>query len=210
MKGNYRIWVVYALLLATVGFIHLHHDITVPVNRPLQEIPAHLQNWRMVSQWHFDDSILQVLKPTDYLYRQYVDQKGNRVSFYLGYHGGGKDSGPVHSPKHCLPGEGWYEISENTLRIPVGAKGVSLVKAVYQRGEDKELFLYWFQVMGKCLTNEYSLKLADIINSVVHGRRDAAFIRISIPFDGDEAKALAAGRRFVRDFYPVIEGFLPQ
>jgi len=210
MKGKFRFWIVYGLLIGATFFVHLHHDITVPVNRPLREIPAHLQGWRMVSQWHFDDSILQVLKPTDYVYRQYVGSEGSRVSFYLGYHGGGKNSGPVHSPKHCLPGAGWHRLSEQNVRIHVGGEGVSMVQAVYQNGESKELFLYWFQVMGKCLTNEYSLKLTDIFNSIVHGRRDAAFIRISIPFDGSDKNALATGRRFVRDFYPVIESFLPR
>jgi EpsI family protein len=87
---------------------------------------------------------------------------------------------------------------------------VRLVEAVYQNGGERELFLYWFQVKGATLTSEYALKLAEITNSILHNRRDSAFVRISVPYREGDVGALAVGERFVRDFYPHIKAVLPR
>ena len=210
MIKKYRIFVVYALLIAAALFVHLHEDVAVPVNRPLAEIPQRQGAWRMVNQSRFDDQVLEVLKPTDYLARSYVDEDGNRIGLYLGYHGGGPDSGPIHSPKHCLPGSGWQEVSTVAGALAVAGQNIQLVRAVYQNGYSKELFLYWFQVKGKTLSNEYTLKLAEVTNSIFQNRRDSAFIRLAVPFDDDLDKALAVGEQFIRDFYPHIVAVLPR
>jgi hypothetical protein len=65
-------------------------------------------------------------------------------------------------------------------------------------------------VRGKTLSDEYALKLTEIRNSMLHNRRDSAFVRVSVLFDGDQAAAAALGEQFIRDFYPAIAGVLPQ
>jgi EpsI family protein len=206
---KHRFFIVYLLLIAAAFFVHRHGNIAVPANRPLAEIPQQKSGWRMIGQTRFDERVLEVLLPTDYLYRTYADDQGHRLTFYLGYHDGGPDSGPIHSPKHCLPGSGWQELSTTAGVLTVGEEKINLAKAVYQNGHSKELFLYWFQVKGKTLSNEYALKLAEVTNSIFHNRKDSAFIRVSIPFEDDLDKAVSLGERFVRDFYPSIETILP-
>jgi EpsI family protein len=83
------------------------------------------------------------------------------------------------------------------------------VKAIYQKGETKALFLYWYQIKGKTLSNEYSLKTAEIINSILYRRRDSAVVRISVPIEVSEERALSTGGQFIRYFYRIIEAFLP-
>ena len=209
MKAQFRYFVVYLLLGLTALFIATHENIEVPVNKPLTDISTSLDEWTMVGQYHFDAQTLEVLKPTDYLYRSYKDQAGNRVTLYLGYHSGGPGSGPIHSPKHCLPGSGWFEISEVKRTIQVADEELPYIQAVYQNDDQKELFFYFFQVKGRVLTNEYSLKIAEITNSIFHNRRDSAFIRVSIPFQGELAEATAVGDRFLASIYPQIASVLP-
>jgi EpsI family protein len=164
----------------------------------------------MTNQIEFDADILSKLKPTDYLYRQYIDSSGKAVDLYIGYHGGGKDVGEIHSPKNCLPGSGWYEVSSRRGEVQVPGGTINLVRAVYQKGESKELFLYWFQVRDRSISEEYSLKMAEIVNSAFHRRRDASFIRVSVPVDSGIDQATARCERFIRDFEPVIREFLPR
>jgi EpsI family protein len=209
MIARSKFLTVYALLAITALYLNLHSDIAVPTNRPFSEFPVENRGWRMVSQSEFSDNVLSVLKPTDYLYRQYTGPDGANVSLYMGFHGGGKGSGGIHSPKHCLPGSGWYEVSSSNTSVDLPGGKVGLVRAVYQKGESSELFLYWFQVKGRALTDEYSLKLAEITNSVRYRRKDSAFIRVSVPFGADEKKAMGTAVRFLLDFYPVIQEFLP-
>jgi EpsI family protein len=209
MIKSSRFVIVYILLAVTALYINLHADAAVLMNKPFSAFPVQVQGWHLLSEAQFSQSILDVLRPTDYLSRIYGVGDGKGAQLYIGYHSGAKGEGGIHSPKNCLPGSGWYEASSKRSSLDVGGKKVHLVQAVYQKGESKELFIYWFQVQGKTLSDEYSLKLAEITNSMLHRRKDAAFVRVSVPFEGDEEAALATGTKFVRDFYPLIQDFLP-
>ena len=209
MIGKLHFAAVYALLLAAAVYLHVHSDISVPMNRPLDQFPADVGSWRMSGESTLSEEVLQLLRPTDYLMREYVGPAGKRVELYIGYHNGGKKSGQIHSPKQCLPGSGWFKVSSIPTEMDVAGERVHLVQAVYRQGETKELFLYWFQVKGKTLSDEYGLKFAEIENSILYRRRDASFIRISVPFTADQRSAAATGDRFVKDFLPAIDAFLP-
>lgn len=204
-----RFATVYLLMTATALYLHLHSDVAVPSARPLADIPKTNLGWKMTSQSEMSSGVLEVLKAADYIMRQYTDSSGRKVSLYLGYHSGGKDSGGIHSPKNCLPGSGWYEVSSVRGVLDLGPERLNIVRAVYQKGESKDLFLYWYHVKGGSLSEEYSLKLAEIKNSFLYRRRDSAFVRISVPFETDEKRAAETADAFVRDFYPVLKQFLP-
>lgn len=209
MIGKRFFLVTYLLLLAAALYLHLHHDLTIPTLRPLEQFPVALKGWRATGEFFLSDDVQKVLRASDYVSREYVGGNGEKVTLYVGYHSGGKESGEIHSPKHCLPGSGWYEISSFTRGLTLPQANLNLVQAVYRKGDNNELFLYWFQVRDKSIANEYALKIAEIFNSAWHRRRDASFIRISVPFEGDHRQAQAIAERFVRDFLPSIREFLP-
>jgi EpsI family protein len=199
----------YILLAAAWGYLNFHADRVVPMARPLTEFPDSVQGWHVTSQSTFGEDILNVLRPTDYLARQYSGMVGDTIGLYIGYHDGGKESGEIHSPKHCLPGSGWQELSSDRMELATPRGHVNLVKAVYQKGESRQLFFYWFQVQNRTLSSEYALKGAEIVNSLLHGRRDAAFVRISVPVETDEKHAEITGVNFIREIYPLIGNFIP-
>ena len=209
MKAQTKYVVVYLLLGLTALFIATHANVEVPVNKPLADISTTPGEWTMVRQTRFNPQVLEVLKPTDYLYRIYKDRAGNIVTLYIGYHSGGPGSGQIHSPKQCLPGGGWFELSEEKRTIRVAGMELPIVQAIYKKNDQKELFLYFFQVKGQILSNEYSLKFAEISNSILNNRRDAAFIRISVKFEDDLDEATNAGDRFLAEIYPHIADVLP-
>ena len=204
-----RFFIIYLLLGIGIVYLTLHEDIAVPMNTPFSQFPVEHGEWRMAGQTHFSDGVLEQLRPADYLSRRYRNADGRMVDLYIGYHSGGKDSGPIHSPKHCLPGGGWFLLDQETIAMETPTGPIQMVRAVYGFGESRELFLYWFQVRDRSLTNEYVLKLAEIQNSMFHRRRDSSFIRISVPADQGPEQAMETATRFVRDFHPVILEFLP-
>lgn len=206
----WRFYLLYLILGLAALYVYTRSEAAVPTNKPLDLFPQRAGNWTMVGQVRFDERTLEVLKPTDYLSRSYQDSDGNRVSLYLGYHNGGPDSGPIHSPKQCLPGSGWNRLHDTVHTINVAGKQVPYVGAVYQKDTQKQLFLYWFQVREQILTNEYALKLAMVKNSMLANRRDSAFIRLSLLVSGTEDEAIEVGERFISAFYPAIEASLPQ
>ena len=200
---------VFSLLIAVGLYLNLHRDLDVPLKKQFDQFPKTVIRWSMSGESSLSAEVQAVLKASDILMRQYVNGQGERVDLYIGYHDGGKGSGEIHSPKHCLPGSGWFEVSSARTRIPSAGGGLNLVRAVYQKGDSKVLFLYWFQVRGESLSQEYSLKAAEIANSILYRRRDAAFIRVSVPFQTSERQAAAIGECFVSDFLPAIQAFLP-
>ncbi len=210
MIKKYR-FILFYLLLAVGGFfVYSGAEDPVPMNRPFSEFPREKNGWRVTGESRFSQDVLDILRPTDYLSRKYAESGGKEIFLYVGYHNGGKDTGGIHSPKHCLPGSGWYEISDGEIELDVGGRPLSMAKAVYQKGDQKELFLYWFQMRGKSLSNEYALKGMEILGSLVHHRKDAAFVRVSVPFESDEDHALEVGKNFIREFQPVLQAFLPR
>lgn len=209
-----RFYILYALIMLTALFVGTHRDIAVPVAQPLKEIPAHFGAWTQADDIYFSEAVLAQLRPTDYLYRVYQREgdraESRKVALYVGYHGGGPESGPIHSPKHCLPGSGWMVESEKTHTLDVGADTLKVVEAVYRNADRRELFVYWYQVSGDTLTNEYALKTAEIFNSMLYRRRDSAFIRISTQYGEADEKPVASLREFVREVYPLLKEVLPQ
>ncbi|MCM0083392.1 EpsI family protein [Geomonas sp. Red32] len=211
MLKKWHFAAVYVLLLAAGGYLQFHGTGHVPIKKPLDLFPSTVSHWRMAGESHLSEGVRAVLKASDVLMRQYVNERGERVELYIGYHDGGNGSGEIHSPKHCLPGSGWLTLSTARTELATAGEKLNLVRAVYQKGDDRELFLYWYQVGGATISEEYSLKAAEIANSLLHNRRDASFIRISVPFpaDGGESRAGEIAKEFVGDFLPQIRGFLP-
>jgi EpsI family protein len=201
--------IVYLLLAGTWMYLFFHETVATPVSKPLAEFPVACAEWRMDSQASFSKDVLEILRPSDYLFRKYASPAGEKIALYVGYHDGGKGSGEIHTPRNCLPGNGWELVSTDKVQVETNKGQVAAVSAVYQKNDSQELFLYWFQSQRQTLTDEFSLKLAQILTSITQKRRDTAFVRISVPIAGDEREALATGTRFIRDFYPQITNFLP-
>lgn len=210
MKMRARFLLVGVLFAVMALYVHTHANISMQLTKPFMDYPFAVGEWRMTNQSIFSQAILDVLKPTDYLAREYTGADGARVFLYVGYHNGGPDAGPIHSPKNCLPGAGWFRLAESIVPVTVGEAKFNLVRALYQKGGQKELFLYWFQVRDRALTDEFALKMAETMNSLTDRRRDASFVRISIRFDRDEAKAYESGMRFVAAMHPVLMQYLPK
>lgn len=201
---------LFVMLSVVALYLNLHKDLVVPMNKSFDQFPRGLSGWRMTQDFPMSENIQKVLMATDTLTRRYESAEGKTVDLYIGYHGGGKDSGEIHSPKNCLPSGGWHEISTKRRILDVSGSKIDLVQAVYKKGDSKQLFLYWFQVQDKTVSDEYSLKIAQITNSMLNRRRDASFVRISVPFEVDESGAMLLGERFAKDFYPVIQSYLPK
>jgi EpsI family protein len=207
----WRRFLIVVFMLAGAGaYMFLHEDVAVPLNRPLEGFPPSHEGWRMVGQSRLSSGEFEVLKPTDYLSRRYRDENGNAVELFIGYFSGADEAGGIHSPKSCMPGSGWSELSSEPMTLEVGGETLNLVRAVYGLGQTRDLLLYWFQMRKTTMNNEYALKLREIVNSALYRRRDESFIRIAVPVTGSANQAFEHGVRFLADFYPVIDRHLPE
>jgi hypothetical protein len=95
---------VILLLGAAAYIVYTPRDLIEPGIPALSSFPKHVGQWIAVHDTMFDEPTLKVLRPTDYLMRTYRNSPGKQITLYVGYHSGGASSGPIHSPKNCLPG----------------------------------------------------------------------------------------------------------
>jgi EpsI family protein len=181
----------------------------VPLKKAFSGFPLQWNGW--VGKVHnFDDVILEKLRVSEYILREY--KKGpDRVSLYIGYYSTQREGAQIHSPKHCLPGGGWFKVSENIRTLDIDNIGnVSFIEAVYQKGDGKEVFIYWYKMKNTYITNEYKLKLYMVLNSLLYGRNDAAFIRLSMPVTDNVEDSVYTIEDFMRDFLPLLKDYLPE
>lgn len=204
-----RVAAVVVLLAGAALFMSFHKDLEVPLARPFEEFPAVHKGWRMATQSNLSDDILNLLRPTEYLSRRYVREDGQSVDMYLSFFDGNPEGGRIHSPKNCLNGVGRTQLSSERIQINIDGEAVNLVRAVYGSGESKEVLYYWFAMRGQTISDEYSLKLAEITGSMFHRRRDQSFIRISVQASDDVGVTQKRIEDFLMDFYPVIREYLP-
>lgn len=202
---------VVTCLLGIIGSLGLMRgSISTPAYTSFDTFPAVLGKWQLVASANMTTEELGQLQLTDYMLRRYATKEGKTVDLYVGFHGGGKETGPVHSPRNCLPGSGWAaERSDiQSFSTPDG-KQVELVRALYSKGSQSLWFYYWFDVQGKTYTEEYELKLAELYGALVKGRRDAILIRVSAPVSGDDQNDDALVQDFVKQFYPILRQHVP-
>ncbi len=207
---NKRVFIVTVVISLFAIYLHLFpfHEV-VPLKKDFKEFPMNWKGWNGNPHF-FDEAVLENLKVSEYMLRQY--RKGDeKVTIYIGYYGSQKEGAQIHSPKNCLPGGGWLKLSETLESIDINGVGtMSFVEAVYQKGHEKELFIYWYKMKNAYITNEYVLKLYMIFNSLKYGRNDAAFIRISRNIIGNRNNSIESARDFMKDFLPLLGEYLPE
>lgn len=210
MNLKIRLAIVAGLVLVAGVWSGVSIAPVVPLPQPLSDFPMAVRGWLMVSNETLSPEILAVLKPTDYLSRDYARYDGTSVHLYISYYGGGPAGGEIHSPRHCLAGSGWHADSRQELTREIAGGKINLVRAVSRKGRSRELIYYWYQVHGRTINDEFSLKLAEITSSLLDRRRDAAIIKISIPLQDDQEAAVVLAERFLEDFYPTIQQAFPK
>ena len=203
-----RLLTVTLLVLLFGGALRLipYHQ-TVPLKKSFDTFPLQYQGWQG-NALYLDGDVINVLKMSDYLNRGY--QRGtDRVGLYVGYYATQTEGAQIHSPKGCLPASGWLKVSEETESMEVQGFGrINFVKALYQKDEQKELFLYWYQMRNVSIADEFKLRFLRYLNSVRYGRNDAAFIRISMSVAQSEAQSSAVLKDFMKSFAPLLKGYL--
>jgi EpsI family protein len=200
------------LALAAVLLHMMPHEAVVPLRKNLADFPLHVDAWSGKASI-LDPTILKVLRVDDYLMRQYSHGQGPSIELYVGYYKSLQQDASYHSPKHCLPGNGWYFVKMGQVRLDIAGpngRAVEINQVVIQKGLDKQLVLYWYQDRGRMITSEYWAKIYLMLDAITKQRSDGALVRVIVPFaDHDEWAVYAWGKAFVERTLPLLEEYLP-
>ncbi len=183
----------------------------VPNSRPLAELPRTIAPWTMVQESFVDKETMDVLKADDTLNRVYQGPTGDQASLFVAAFRTQRNGKSPHSPKNCLPGSGWTQLSSDDYSIDVGLPAPIVVnRYVIVHGEERELVLYWYQSRGRVVADEFKAKFWVVADAMRLNRTDTALVRVIVGIvNNDEGAATRTGASFVQAFFNTLRQYLP-
>jgi EpsI family protein len=197
-----------ALLLGKRG----DQEVVVP-HQPLAQFPEALGtawNGRSVG---IDPGVIEILGAGDFAERSFRRDDGSApVDLFLAYFPSQRTGVSIHSPKNCLPGSGWGPVESKYVRLsgPHGRE-YAINEYVVQKGEQKQLVLYWYQAHGRLVASEYAAKFYLVTDAMRMNRSDGALVRIVTPIVGGESSSQAEQRamQFAGALMPNLQRYIP-
>jgi EpsI family protein len=185
-----------------------------PVVRPLAEFPRAVAGWRALQDVPIDPEVLDLLKADDTLNRMYVDPASKTaLDLFVAFFKTQREGQSPHSPKNCLPGNGWQPVETGLVSIQAPGRAEPIVanRYVASHGDDKAVVIYWYQSHDRIIASEYSAKLWLIADSIRYRRSDTALVKAVVPVVNDNTEAATAlGVRFVQAMFPALAKQLPR
>jgi EpsI family protein len=215
-----RLIVLAAVFVATAALVETSQtQRTIPSRPPLRAFPIQINEWTGRVSPDFDERVVKVLGADEYLTRMYRQGAALPVDLFVGYYGSQTTGAVIHSPLNCLPGAGWQFISRERVGLEVGARAqdagsartVIVNRVVMQKGEERQVALYWYHERGRVVASEYMSRAYMMLDAARYGRTDGALVRVVTPAGTDGAAEEAAARltEFVQTIFPLLDGYLP-
>jgi EpsI family protein len=174
----------------------------IPHPPPLVTFPHNVGAWRMTQESQIDSYTQSFLKADDTLTRAYAGPGGG-LTFFVAFFKSQRGGVTPHSPKVCLPGNGWTPEEARIMSISVPGEGraIPVNRYIVRHGADRSMVLYWYSTAHNVIADEYVSKLYLMYEGLRYRRSDEAVFRVIVPITSDEAAAEAAGVRFIQEIY---------
>lgn len=161
----------------------------LPLREPLATLPDTLAGFSLSDTSSLDRASLSVLRPDSYLLRHYdpgdPSADGGTVGsaggfdLFVAYYGRQVAGSTIHSPRNCLPGNGWEPTEHGTATIRTDRGPAEVNRYVIQGpGGRRAVVYYWYQGRGRIAANEYRVKWDLLRDGVVRRRTDEALVRL--------------------------------
>lgn len=204
-------------MIVTLGasgqFIRGGEDI-IPERKAFLGFPLQLSEWQGRRDY-IEQKYLDTLKLTDYIIVNYQAPDSTAgVNFYSAYYATQRKGVSVHSPRSCIPGDGWQITSFGQREfsdLQVQGAPLQVNRAVIEKGDYKQLVYYWFQQRGRSITNEYLVKWYLFYDAITMHRTDGALVRLVTSLDKGQDIAIADQRlhSFMQDMVTLLPDYLP-
>ena len=154
-----------------------------------------------------EPDIVAWLAVDDYLLADYARPGDAPINLYSAWYATQSGGGSAHSPRTCIPGDGWSIVSLDESAIPLGAASLNVNRAIIERGGQRQLVYYWFDQRGRSLTDELQVKWYILRDGIVRNRSDGALVRLVTPVRQTETEADADRR--LAGFLALVQARLP-
>jgi EpsI family protein len=211
MKPGVKYWFMLALIIGAAIALHaLSHGEPKLPEHPLSLIPMQIEGWHGTDE-RMDDAAIEMLGVSDWILRTYRDEANIPVGVYVGFHASQRTGASIHSPKNCLPGSGWQPVQNSTVQLH-GPNGKMVPANLYviQKGNSKQLVIYWYQSHGRVIASEYSGKFYLVVDAIRLNRTDAAIARVVTPITQNEQESQQRAERFAEALMSQLNSAIPR
>jgi EpsI family protein len=183
----------------------------IPIRKPLDAFPPSVGAWQGRNGMILEPGILGSLKSTDYLMRQYQDAGGQILWLFIAYWDSQRKGAQPHSPRNCLPGNGWEPLETELVAIPLPAPlaPIRVNRYLIQKDRDQQVVFYWYQSQGKAIAGEVAARVQMVESSIMRHRTDGALVRVSGPVRGSVGETTDHLVRYIQAMYPLLGQYLP-
>ena len=148
----------------------------------LERLPSVFEGWHS-EDTPLTESVAKVLAADASLQRHYHHRDGRDVFLFVAYFSRQTVNSQIHSPRHCIPGNGWEITSMSQVTVPRSRGPEPAERMLIERSGHTQEMLYWFRTRGGTVTGEYALKWDLVRNSLAGRPTDAVFVRYSAPIE---------------------------
>ena len=214
LRSKYARIVTAALILQGVIFyaVALRAENT-PTVSPLEGFPTNVAGWQMYKDVKIEQETLDVLKADDTLNRVYINPARDASTFlFIAFFKTQRYGQSPHSPKNCLPGNGYEPIESGvmTVAVPGRSEPVQVNRYLTARGDEKSVTLYWYQSHDRIIAGEFAARFWLIADSIRFHRSDTSLVKIVVPVrDGDADAATRTALDFMKAVFPPLTRQLP-
>jgi exosortase D (VPLPA-CTERM-specific) len=183
-----------------------------PSRQTFLDFPMEIAGWRG-TPLAMEKQYVDTLRFDDYLLADFQGPTSGPVNLYVAYYQSQKKGQSAHSPKTCLPGGGWEmtSLTETSVTEQGTGRAFPANRVVIQKGDTRQVVLYWFKQRDRLVTDEYLVKALLFWDSLTKRRSDGALIRLAAPVLPGEDEAVADRRlqQFAALVQPTMSAYVP-
>lgn len=204
---------ILLVIVGTVSAMLPQRVEAAQARQSFSSFPMQLRGWsgyRSAMDRHY----VQALKFDDYILADYTGSASKQVGLYAAYYASQRSKGVPHSPRACIPGDGWQILNLSQIAVDgarIDGHPLRVNRVEIAKGDVKELVYYWFQERGRDLPSEFLVKWYLFWDALTRNRSDGALVRLTTVIrpgqdfkDGDRVLA-----DFSRVLTPKLDTYIP-
>jgi EpsI family protein len=206
LRNKPALAVTAVLAAEIIVFYALPTKEYVPSPPPLEVFVRNPGPWTMTREYTLTPDEDAILKADDTLSRDYKGP-GN-VELFVAFFKSQRAGVTPHSPKLCLPANGWAEESSRiiSVNVPGVEAPIPVNRYIVMKEDQRKLVLYWFQNWHRATADEYLSKFYLIYDSIRYRRSDEALVRVTTDWNGDDDRAAEEHAiQFLQDIYQPLK-----
>jgi EpsI family protein len=215
LSSRVRFAIAATLLLVTGFLLHIRNRGEVlPPRQPLVSFPSQFGRWQ-ASDLPIPQDELDILGKGEFVMRNYRDSTEDSpdINLFVAYFPSQRSGDTPHSPKHCLPGNGWEPIESNRMLVSLpGHSPFSANRYIIANGDERRLVIYWFWAHDRAVASEYWERFYLVADSIRLHRSDGSLFRLITPLQPGETEDAAQQRllSFAGNIVPIIHQYVPR